>query len=128
MTVPGGAIALRKPPPTDRRLTPELRPAPQAGDVVASKRSARADIFTISVVAGADDRRAKRYQEAIDRVRELARELRVDGWFTCDHTHYAHVAHFRRGVYRDKREVNEERDDASPMRFGTTPYHHDSSG
>ena len=79
MRAPGGVIALREPPPTDRPLTPALRPVPQAGDVLASKRSARADVFTICIVSGADDRRMKRYQEAIDRVLELARELRVDG-------------------------------------------------
>jgi hypothetical protein len=39
-----------------------------------------------------------RYQEAIDSVLELARELRVDGWYTCNHTHYARVAHFRQRV------------------------------
>ena len=98
MTAPGGVIALREPPPTDRPLTPALRPVPQAGDVLASKRSARADVFTICIVSGADDKKMKRYEEAIDRVLELARELRVDGWFTCNHTHYARVANSRQRV------------------------------
>ena len=98
MTVRGGGVAVREPPPTDRSLTPALRPVPQAGDVLASKRSARADVFLICIVSGADDRRVKRYQEAIDRVRELAGELQVDGWFTCNHTHYARLAHFRQRV------------------------------
>jgi len=98
MRARGGVIALREPSPTDRPLPPALRPVPQAGDVLASKRSARADVFTICIVAGADDRRMKRYQEAIDRVCELARELRVDGWYTCNHTDYARVAHFRRRI------------------------------
>jgi hypothetical protein len=71
---------------------------PQAGDVLASKRSARADVFTICIVSGADDKRMKSYEEAIHRVRERARELQVDGWFTCNHTHYARVANFRRRV------------------------------
>jgi hypothetical protein len=66
--------------------------------VLASKRSARADVFTIQIVSGADEERMRRYQEAIDRVIELARELRVDGWYTCNHTHYARVASFRRRV------------------------------
>jgi hypothetical protein len=95
MTAPGGVIALREPPPTNRPLAPALRPVPQTGDVLASKRSARADVFTICIVSGADDKRLKRYQEAIDRVLELARELRVDGWYTCNHTHYARVAECR---------------------------------
>ena len=98
MTAPGGVIAFREPPPTDRPLTRALRPVPQAGDVLASKRSARADVFTICIVSGSDEKRMKRYQEAIDRVRELAREWRVDGWYTCNHTHYARVAHFRQRV------------------------------
>ena len=98
MTAPGGVIALREPPPTDRPLTPALPPVPQAGDVLASKRSARADVFTIRIVSGADHERIKRYQEAIDRVLELARELQVDGWYTCNHTHYARVASFRQRV------------------------------
>ena len=98
MTAPGGVIALREPPSIDHPLTPALRPVPQAGDVLASKRSARADVFTIRIVSGADDERMKRYKEAIDRVRELARELQVDGWYTCNHTHYARVANFRQRV------------------------------
>jgi hypothetical protein len=96
MSMHGGPVDPREPPTTDRFFNPALRPVPQAGDVVASKRSARADVFTISLISGADDRRVNRYQEAIDRVVELARELRVDGWFTCNHTHYARVADFRR--------------------------------
>lgn len=98
MTAHGSVIALREPPPTDRLLTRALRPVPQAGDVLASKRSARADVFTIRIVSGADDERVKCYKEAIDRVLELARELQVDGWYTCNQTHYARVADFRRRV------------------------------
>jgi hypothetical protein len=36
-----------------------------------------------------------RYSEAIERVRALARQRAVDGWFTGDQTHYAPVARFR---------------------------------
>ena len=95
MTTHGGVVALREPPPIDRSLKPALSPVPQAGDVLASKRSARADVFTIGVVSGADVKRVRRHQEAIDRVLELAREWQVDGWFTCNHTHYVRVARFR---------------------------------
>jgi len=98
MTASGGFSALREPPSTDLFLTRALRQVPQAGDVLASKRSARADVLFICIVSGADDERVKRYKEAIDRVLELARELRVDGWYTCNHTHYTRVANFRHRV------------------------------
>ena len=83
----------------------------------------------ICIVSGADDRRVKRYQEAIYRVLALARELRVDGWFTCNHTHYARVAHFRQRVWRDgrwvmKRETMLQRGDLLPH-FTVTTLHGD---
>jgi len=124
MTATGGTIALREQPPTDRTLVPPLRPVPQPGDVLASKRSARADVFTICLVSGSDGTRMKRYQEAIARVLELARELRVDGWYTCNHTHYACVAHFRRCV---ERELSEGRNNASARRPRTTLHRQDSA-
>ena len=73
----------------------ELGLAPQAGDVLASARTARADAYTISIVPAAAHLRADRHSEALEKVRELARRLEVDGWFTCNHTHYARVASFR---------------------------------
>lgn len=36
------------------------------------------------------------HAEALETVRELANGLDVDGWFTCNHTHYARVASFRK--------------------------------
>ena len=72
-----------------------LRSVPQAGDVLASARTARADVYTISIVPAAAHLRATRHSEAIEKVRELARGLEVDGWFTCNQTHYARVASFR---------------------------------
>lgn len=98
MTTHGGVIAPPRAASERPLLDPALRPVPQAGDVLASKRSARADDFTISVVSGAEVNRATRYREAIDRALELARELQVDGWYTCNHTHYARVASFRQRV------------------------------
>ena len=75
---------------------PESRPsAPQTGDILASKRSARADIFAISVIGTPSDDTVTRYSAAIARVRELARTRRVDGWYTGDQTHYARVASYR---------------------------------
>lgn len=77
-----------------KRAVPSM---PQAGDVLASARSARADVYTISIVPAAAHLRATRHAETLEKVRELARALDVDGWFTCNHTHYARVASFREG-------------------------------
>jgi hypothetical protein len=72
-----------------------LRSAPNDGDVLASRRTARADFYTISIVPDTGHIRAGRYSEAIRKVQELAGRLGVDGWFTCDHTHFARVAMHR---------------------------------
>lgn len=74
---------------------PPPRSGPIPGDVLASRPTARADLYLISVVPRVEHTTARRYPEAIDAVRELARQRRVDGWFTCNHTHYACVAHYR---------------------------------
>jgi hypothetical protein len=81
---------LREAPQPDLR-----RSAPQAGDILVSERSARADVFSISIIPTGNDVVVTRYAEAIERVRELARTRRVDGWYTCDHTHYARIASYR---------------------------------
>ena len=60
--------------------------------MLASKRTARADVYTISIVPGAGHTHARRYSEAIDKIQEMAEQLGVDGWFTCNHTHFARVA------------------------------------
>ena len=72
-----------------------LRWAPQEGDVLASARTARADVYAISIVPAAAHLETNRHSEALEKVRELAHALEVDGWFTCNHTHYARVASFR---------------------------------
>ena len=74
---------------------PSRRPFPQSGDVLASRPTARADIYAISVVPTKADLVAMRYDDAMERVRELARVLAVDGWYTCDHTHFARIASHR---------------------------------
>jgi hypothetical protein len=74
---------------------PGRRSVPKPGDVLASERTARADVYAISIVPAAAHVVVRRYPEAIERVRELARQLRVDGWYTCDQTHYAAVAQHR---------------------------------
>jgi len=71
------------------------RPFPQPGDVLASRPTARADIYEISVVPIKSDLVAMRYDDAMKRVRELARVRAVDGWYTCDHTHFARIASHR---------------------------------
>jgi hypothetical protein len=68
---------------------------PQAGDILASERTARADVYTISIVPTDSDITVMRYSAAIERVRELARARQVDGWYTSDQTHYARVASYR---------------------------------
>ena len=84
----------------DERLRKTPRPdlprsAPQAGDILACERSARADVFSINIVPTDSEVIVARYSEAIERVQELARKRRVDGWYTCDHTHYARIASYR---------------------------------
>ena len=78
------------------RLRRDLRLLPQAGDVLASARTARADFYTISIIPADAHLRAHRHAEALEKVSELARGLEVDAWFTCNHTHYARVARFRK--------------------------------
>lgn len=91
----------------DRRITlenntsnmgaegPSRRSAPRPGDVLASERTARADVYEISVVPAAVQMVVRRYPEAITKVRELSRQRGVDGWYTADQTHYAQVARYR---------------------------------
>jgi hypothetical protein len=69
--------------------------APRTGDVLASGRSARADIHEISVVPAAPETVVARYSDAIEKVRELALRLGVDGWYTSDSRHYVRVATYR---------------------------------
>ena len=68
---------------------------PVPGDVLTSERSARADVYEISIVPADSRAVVSRYSEAIETVRALAQELSVDGWFTSDQTHYARVASYR---------------------------------
>ena len=68
------------------------RPTPKTGDIVVSKRSARADLYDISILPGTGDQVSRRRGDAIERVRQLAHQLRVDAWYTCDQTHYVQLA------------------------------------
>ena len=75
--------------------TPSRGRFPQPGDVLASRPTARADIYEISVVPTRADLVAMRYDDAMERVRQLATVLSVDGWYTPDHTHFARIASHR---------------------------------
>lgn len=74
---------------------PSSRARPVPGDVLVSEPTARADVYAISVVPGPAQMVAGRYPDAIEAVRDLARERGVDGWYTGDQTHYAQVARYR---------------------------------
>ncbi len=71
------------------------RTRPQAGDVLVCERSARADVFSISIIPGHSEVIVGRYPEALECVQALARTRQVDGWYTCDQTHYARIASYR---------------------------------
>jgi hypothetical protein len=81
---------------------PAARPKPVRGDVLVSERTARADVYAISVIPGPPLVVARRYSDAIRKVRDLARERQVDGWYTGDHTHYAQVARYLDRVMGDR--------------------------
>lgn len=92
----------------------QFRAIPTAGDVLASRPTARADTHDISIVPAAAHVTARRYSEAMEKVRELARASGVDGWFTSD-THYTRVATHRA---RDG-----AADDSQPSAAATTATH-----
>ncbi len=85
--------------PVQARVRAMRRAArPVDGDVLVSERSARADVYAISLYPETSTVVVMaRYADAIEKVREMARSLDVDGWYTCNHTHYARVAARRRG-------------------------------
>jgi hypothetical protein len=80
---------------TPSQLPSQLRAIPTPGDVLASRPTARADWYDISIVPAAAHVTTRRYSEAIEKVRELARVSRVDGWLTVNHTHFTRVATHR---------------------------------
>jgi hypothetical protein len=92
------ALANRKLETRDMNPDPRVRnakPVPQAGDVVASRATARSDNYTIRILPDTAYEVAARYPDAIEKVRQRARRLEVDGWFTADHTHFLRVAQCR---------------------------------
>jgi hypothetical protein len=65
---------------------------PRPGDVLVSRSTARADRYSIWVVDAAAKTVARRFDEAMRTAKQLARQQKVDGWYTCDHTHFLLVA------------------------------------
>jgi hypothetical protein len=70
-------------------------PAMKPGDVLVSRPSARADLYETSVVPAGARTTNVRYEDGLETGRRLARELSVDGWFTCDHIHVLRIAQHR---------------------------------
>jgi hypothetical protein len=93
MSVHSRSIALEN--DTSNNRSARRGSAPKPGDLLVSEPTARADVYAISVVPAAAHKVVRRYQEAIEKVRELARQRGVDGWYTVDQTHYARVARYR---------------------------------
>jgi hypothetical protein len=93
-------VGVRDENATKALATLSRRPFPQSGDVLASRPTARADVYAIGVVPTRADLVAMRHEDAMKRVRELARVLTVDGWYTCDHTHFTRIASHRNDVER----------------------------
>ena len=67
----------------------------QAGDVLVSRPTARADVYEISVVPSLAHLSDVRYEDGWETGRRLARRLAVDSWFTADHTHFLPIAAYR---------------------------------
>ena len=82
--------------PFARHHAPPRSLLPQSGDVVISRRTARADAYAVSIVPAQLRLRLTRYTDAIEKGRDLALRARVDAWFTCDHTNYVQVGAFRK--------------------------------
>jgi hypothetical protein len=74
---------------------PAGQPRLAAGDVLVSRRTARADVYETSVVPAAPRITDTSYENGMHSGRELARTLVVDAWFTCDHIHVVRIAHHR---------------------------------
>lgn len=76
-------------------VTPGWRPAPQPGDVLVSRRTARTDAYAIGLVPAPAQVIGLTYDDAMMRACALARGLAVDGWYTGDHAHYLRIAAYR---------------------------------
>jgi hypothetical protein len=79
----------------DTAFVPACSTGVQAGDVLVSRPTARADVYEISVVPSLARLSDVRYEDGWETGRQLARRLAVDGWFTSDHTHCLRIATYR---------------------------------
>ena len=71
------------------------RPFPKEGDLIVSRRTARADVYAISGVPDAAHLTTVRFRRRSVQWVKLARRRAVDGWYTCDHTHFIPIARYR---------------------------------
>jgi hypothetical protein len=78
-----------------RGSRPAGGPRPKSGDVLVSRPTARADLYETSVIPAVAHIANVSYEDGTNSGRQLARELAVDAWFTCDHTHVVRLAHYR---------------------------------
>ena len=76
---------------------------PKSGDVLVSRPTARADVYWINVIATGAHMSAVRYDDAMEKAREVARGLSVDGWYTCDHIHSVRIARHGTSIERSVR-------------------------
>ena len=71
------------------------RTKPRPGDVLASRSTAREDVYAISVMPTGAHVVTRGYDAALEMVRSIATRHAVDGWYTCDHIHFLRVARRR---------------------------------
>ena len=71
------------------------RRLPRSGDLLVSRRMARADVYAISVVPAEALLTTIRFDIAVETAGELARRREVDGWYTCDDTHFVPISRYR---------------------------------
>lgn len=64
---------------------------PRHGDVLVSNPTATVE-HVIGIVPNAPHESRPTHDTAVDRARELAKELGVDAWLTEDHTHFMRIA------------------------------------
>ena len=70
-------VAVRPESSADASQMPSQRPFPQSGDVLASRPTARADVYAISIVPAEAKIVAIRYDDAMEKVHALASGERV---------------------------------------------------
>ena len=64
----------------------------KSGDVLVSRPTARADVYQVQIIPVVSHASHRSYEDGIEAGRMLARSLGVNGWFTCDHTHFMAIA------------------------------------